>query len=380
MLGELAHKDHRVLDADQAWQGAVRNLDARDAARVQALIGRARARTRLQRLGDALADLEEAATLAAELGDPALELVATLHRATALDIKEEYEEAERAAHSAAALLDRVPDRPDLRLGVELATGRTLFRAHKWAECADRLRRVLGSARDLGEIEIQKIAGLLLGPALVELAKIDEAERVFSDLIEVCRAEHDNFHLGAAYGNRAWLSFARGDVEATAEDLRLVIQLAREGGQAHLERAATHNLAEDRLWQGSLDEALALARRSLAILRAHEGAQWLDQLLIARILAARSECGELRDVLAALKTEDLPESAVVTADVLACVADDASEATWAQRLESAAAIVSVDTRLELALLAVTHERFPAAMRDEVRELAMSHPIWSRRLKV
>ncbi|HEY0192429.1 MAG TPA: protein kinase, partial [Kofleriaceae bacterium] len=46
-LGEHAHLAHRILDADQAWQGAVRNLDAADAERGRALLGRARARYRL---------------------------------------------------------------------------------------------------------------------------------------------------------------------------------------------------------------------------------------------------------------------------------------------------------------------------------------------
>ena len=53
----------------------------------------------------------------------------------------------------------------------------------------------------------------------------------------------------------------------------------------MERAATYNLAEDRLWQGALDEASLLAGRSLALQRDQaEGVPTVDQLLVARIQA------------------------------------------------------------------------------------------------
>src|SRR5262249_60084005 len=83
-LGEHAHRAHRPLDADQAWQGAVRNITTRDLALGRALVGRARARYRLQRVRDALADLEEALAIAVSHGDARLEIEVLLEQATAL--------------------------------------------------------------------------------------------------------------------------------------------------------------------------------------------------------------------------------------------------------------------------------------------------------
>src|SRR6185295_6524037 len=89
-LGKHAHDQHRSLDADQAWQGAVRNLDERDLERGRALLGRARARYRLQRVREALVDLEETIAIAVEQRDPALEIEALLEKATALDWTDDY--------------------------------------------------------------------------------------------------------------------------------------------------------------------------------------------------------------------------------------------------------------------------------------------------
>ena len=57
-LGARAHREHRVFDADRAWEGAVRNVQERGERRARALLGRARTRYQLMRLRDALADLD----------------------------------------------------------------------------------------------------------------------------------------------------------------------------------------------------------------------------------------------------------------------------------------------------------------------------------
>ena len=55
-----ALREQRSLDADHAWSGALRHLPARDARSCARTVGRAQARYRLQRMRDALVDLEEA--------------------------------------------------------------------------------------------------------------------------------------------------------------------------------------------------------------------------------------------------------------------------------------------------------------------------------
>ncbi|MBS1119733.1 MAG: serine/threonine protein kinase [Deltaproteobacteria bacterium] len=375
-LGEHARRDHRELDADQAWQGAVRNLDDRDLARGRALLGRARARYRLQRVRDALADLDETIAIASELGDALLEIEALLEKATALDWSDEFEASARVADQARARLQTTAS-GSLELEAALADGRTAFRRQQFEQAVDQLQGVVPAALAIQHTEVATIARLLLAPALVELGALDAAERVFGELIAMCEAGDDRFHLGVAYANRAWLWSKRGDVEQTARDLRVVIQLAREGGQPTLERIVTYNLAEDRLWQGAFDEALQLARRCLAIQRGHgEGSVAFDQLLLARVLAARGDRDELGRVIESLRAAELSESDRLVVDVLSCACEDRTFDHWQLAL-LAAQRLAADVRIELAHLALASGVLPEPLRGELRELATRHPIWARR---
>ena len=374
VLGEHAHREHRTLDADQAWQGAVRNLDAPDLDRGRALLGRARARYRLQRVRDALVDLDEVLAIAHALGERTLEVEALIQKATAHDWSDEFD---ASATATTAARDRLGAGTDpLALDVELAEGRSLFRLQKFALAAPHLRRVMGAAHDR-DAEVETIAGVLLGPALVELGDLDEAETVFADVIRLCERTGDRLHFGAAHANRTWLWSKRGEVEQNANDLRIVIQVARENGQASLERIGTYNLAEDRLWQGALDEALQLARRSLAIQRGHgEGDDNLDLVLLARVLAAKGDREELATILALLATEELPDADRRALAVLACVRDRAPHEAW-QRALADTEDLSSELRLELAHLAIRDGHLEPQLRDHMREVARLHPIWARR---
>ncbi|TMQ11382.1 MAG: hypothetical protein E6J91_23100 [Deltaproteobacteria bacterium] len=171
-LGERAHRAHRPLEADQAWQGAVRNLDVRDLQRGRALLGRARARYRLQRVRDALADLEDALAIAIELADARLEVEVLLERATALDWIDDYAGSavatERAAtrYADATLAELTPE-------VVLARARVVFRQAR-AEAVPALEDAAARARRTHHEETEAIALALLGGALVEAKELVRA--------------------------------------------------------------------------------------------------------------------------------------------------------------------------------------------------------------
>ncbi len=375
-LGEHAHHQHRTLDADQAWQGAVRNLDTRDLERGRALLGRARARYRLQRVRDALVDLEEAISIAAELGDHTLELEAALEKATALDWSDDFEGSATAAKQARLGL-RGTEPPGLVAELELATARAIYREGRFVDAVPLLERVIDASRGIRP-ETEVVATVLLAPALVEARRFEDAESVFTALIAHCQATGDLTHLGAAYANRTWLWADRGEIERVETDLATVIQIARESGQASLERIATHNLAENRLWQGRLDEAMNLARRGLTLQRSHgEGAIHFDQLLLARILAARAERDELAMVLAAIDVAQVSESDRRVMAVLECVSHHQMDPEiWHARL-AATADSSVNVRVELGHLVLHNGMLDPGLRAELRALDTQHSIWARR---
>jgi hypothetical protein len=366
-LGAQAEREHRTLDADQLFQGALRNLPARTAHRARALSGRARARAMAQRVADALRDLDEARAIAIEVGDRALELEVMLEQATALDFHEEFARSRALGEEAAARLEA----PARALAVRFAAARTLFRGEKFADAEAPLRALLADARAAGDTNIVIEAAGLLVPTLAMVGKLDDAEALSAELIELCAREGDRFHLCAAYINRTWVWSVRGDVGRVADDLRVVIQLAREGGQAHLERAATYNLAQDLLWQGSLDEAQRLARRCLALQTQHgEGSTRLERVLLARIAAARGEAARGLGAIA-----DLTDDERLIARVLDALA--AGDCDW-EALASSLDALPPTSRLEMWALLAAAGRLSPAVLAQARELASADPIWARRI--
>jgi tetratricopeptide (TPR) repeat protein len=375
-LGRHAQHQHRALEADQAWSNALRNLPERDGERGRALIARAGARYRLQRVRDAVADLDEATAIARELNDLELELEAWIARGTALDWADDFEASAQAAVEARRLYERSP-RPELEVEVELAEARALFRAEQFAAAEPKLAAVREAASRYARHDAEIIAALLHGTVLVDLGRYAEAIVVFDALIPMCIARDDRFHLGVGYANRSWLWSVQGEIDRCNEDLRRVIQLAREIGHAHSERIATYNLGEALLWQGDYDEALRLARRSAQLQLAHgEGAAKLDQFLIARILAARGDRDELAVVLGGLASVTLSPSEQVMLAILRCVAERASAADWMTALEAGKDVLTVENRLELYRLAAHDGVLADDTLAELRALQANHPLWSK----
>jgi tRNA A-37 threonylcarbamoyl transferase component Bud32 len=372
-LGERAYREHRQLEADEAFSAAIRQLDTHSAARAEALVGRARARYTLQRIVDAQADLDEAIASAKALDDAALEIDALLARSTVLDWAEDFAGSAAAAAAARERLPRAAT-PAREAEVLLAEARAAFRAAdrggaRHEDVVAALSRARAAAHAIGRVDIAVIAGVLLGPTLAWLHD-PSAEQVFAEVIAECEQAGDRLHLGAAYANRAWLWGELGKVERTHEDLRQVIQIARELGQATLERIGTHNLAEELLWLGALGEALQLARRCYAIQRAHGEATTIpDRMLLARVLAARGDAGELAQFLNTLAADPLSTEDAIVVDCL--------RGNW-DALARAGDSLSPPIRIEVAHLAARAGRLDDAARAAIRELARSHPIWQHRL--
>jgi tetratricopeptide (TPR) repeat protein len=278
---------------------------------------------------------------------------------------------------------RLATSPDEGLAIDLAMalGRDQFRRQQYEEAAAAFIDVFDRARAVDRHETATIAALLLGPALSDLGRLDEAERVFDQLIADCIAHDDRFHLAAAYGNRAWLWSAKGEIDRTADDLRHASQLARESGQAVVERSVVHNLSEQMLWEGKLDEALQLARRGLALQsRAAEGGTGLDRLLLARVLAARGDLIELREVLASFSGETMGDNDLAgakTLEVLHALASNGSADVWEKALDGTEPVF-VQLRLELWILAARHRRLSDTRTVIARELAAADPLWKRRI--
>jgi tetratricopeptide (TPR) repeat protein len=342
-LGDEARRDHRYVLAETYYGAALEHAAAADdATRGAALAGRGKVRYRIQRMDEALADLDAARALAAtDAARAALDLEAS----TVLDWSSRYPEARARADAALAAIERTGDER-LRARYRFARGRDAFRAERWAEAIADLE-----AARAGDHETRVVAGLIAGMCLVALGRLDDAEAVFGEAIAACERRGDQLHLTVAYTNRIWLWSARGALGRAAEDLARAAGLAREIGQARLERAAEHNLAELLLWRGELAEAATRAARAHALqLRHVEQIGPEDALLVARIAVARGDLDHARAVLARLEATCPVASWTPTSALLGRMVrlalDAAPAAAWAALIRDAEGVLLPEELAEL----------------------------------
>jgi hypothetical protein len=180
----------------------------------------------------------------------------------------------------------------------------------------------------------------------------------------------------AFSNRAWLWSAQGAIERVSTDLRTVIGLAREGGFATAERSATHNLAENKVWEGDLEGALLHARRSFSLAQGQgELTTGIDRMLLARIFAARGDLDSLASMLESIRLSELADDELRMLEVLRSIGSD-DELRWKQAVDGVELLPS-SQRIEMLKLAARHGRLSDDRRQEVAALRRSNVIWARR---
>jgi tetratricopeptide (TPR) repeat protein len=283
---EQARGRHDYVAAEEHYSSALAHARFDSAVREAAISGRGRVRYRLQRFADALADLRRARALAEARSDAAASTALLLEEATVLDWCHAYAEAGAVAAEAAVRAGALGE-PCLTAAADLALGRVCYRREDLAAAIPLLQQAATRAAALGEHETRVIALLLLAPALAYTARYAEAEARFEEVMAVCTAAGDEFHLAVAHINRQVLWMKQYQVDRAVADLEACIELGRRLGNAQIERPATFNLAELLYWRGDIDAALRLALRSRDMQRrfVHEPV-FDDALLLARILWRR----------------------------------------------------------------------------------------------
>jgi tetratricopeptide (TPR) repeat protein len=322
-LAERAADRHAWLDTELAWSDALAQLgEGEQGLRMQALAGRGLARYRLCRYQDALADLETARQLAETLGDHRTAATALLDAATALDWMGEYrrsselvEEAAREAQEltasersershatggSAEVASVESGSPLLAARVLVGQGRSQFRFDALAKAQSLLEEAARRAEQLGGAahETLAIALVLGGYVEAELGHLDAAERTFERAVALCENRGDRLHLGAALGNRAQLWIGRQDHDRLIADLRRLLELAREMGNARMEQQAQVHLARYLHWLGEREAAERHARSAIAIDEYMTGQLQRPEaeLILARVLVARGRRQEASDQL------------------------------------------------------------------------------------
>jgi tetratricopeptide (TPR) repeat protein len=283
---DKARARHDYVAAEEHYSGALAHAPVDGPVREAAISGRGRVRYRLQRFADALADLRRARALAEARGDAAASTALLLEEATVLDWCHAHAEAGAVAAEAARRASAL-DEPCLRAAADLALGRMYYRREDLAAATPLLEQAATRAAALGAHETRVIALLLLAPALAYAERYAEAAARFEEVMAVCTAAGDEFHLAVAHINRQVLWMKQYQVDRAVADLEACIALGRRLGNAQIERPATFNLAELLYWRGDMDAALRLALRSRDMQRRFVREPVFDDaLLLARILWRR----------------------------------------------------------------------------------------------
>lgn len=367
-LARAADSAHRFVEAEQQWSAALPFLDdARLSA--EALVGRARARYRQQRMADAIVDARNAAEIARAIGDNERLVDALLEEATALDWAEDFATSALRAQEARQCGSADPGR---QVRIALAEARAAFRQHP-ADAAASLLSVANQAVEHGDRETTVIAAMLAGPVLLRESQIDRAQEIFALGEATCKQSGDLFHLAALLVNRIPLWWARGDIDRCMKDLRDAIHLAREHGQAMIERSGAYNLAEVLLWRNQLDEAHEWAQWSLSLQeQSGVSAAIPDLLLTLRVAAARNN----RDTVA-LRLIELPEQ---LNPVDGCFRDALemwlrpTTHGWRRVLSVVDRVLDYDQAIEIACLARSTGMLDADMERDFGARVRGSAIW------
>ncbi|WP_257454885.1 serine/threonine-protein kinase [Archangium lipolyticum] len=301
-LAESARGRHAYLEAESTYTRALELLDAEDwRRRLTVLRGRGLMRYRVGRYEDSLADFAAARELAKQLETLNDEVDLLLDEAMAYDWINDYGRSEERVYAAQELaFARNLKSPLLQVRLLLGLGRAQFRNGQWEECCEPLQEAAERARKLGDAGYESlvVAQLLLGVILPNLGRIDEAERIFEEVIAECTERGDRLHLGSAINNRRNLWVARNDFQGAMRDQVRFMHLGRELGMVGWEYFAEHNMGELLYQAGDAEAAAPHIARAIELERHHPEMAprpWA-LLLQARALAYLGQDERARELL------------------------------------------------------------------------------------
>ncbi|MCG8420773.1 MAG: protein kinase [Proteobacteria bacterium] len=352
---EQAQSRHLYLDAEQCCSKAIELFGhSRPRQILRGLRVRSLMRCRLGRYEDMLDDLQRAQRIAEVLGARREQGELLIEEATALDWMNEYRRSSEAVEAAAALLDGKLSEPT-RARLDMARGRAHFRHGDYDNSAKLLARAVRRASELGDdcYESHVTALMLLAPNLSMLGQIDQSERAFEQLINLCVERGDRMHLAAAHGNRLALYMAQKRGEEAIATVSRALAINAELGLLTPQYRAHYNLAE--LWHqyGESERALPHLDRALELGKRLMGEELRPDgtLLRARIHLfqnARAEARAAHAELVAHQAEArqtgrseallLPPEQMLMAAVGLATRADFDERAWEQLIAEAKIVV------------------------------------------
>jgi serine/threonine protein kinase/tetratricopeptide (TPR) repeat protein len=285
-LGGLARQRHKETEADRYYSATIAYAPEDDKlCRARAFLGRGQSRYRVSRVKDASDDFRRAGQLADELGYRRMQAEVLLEEATALDWSRDFAASAEKVRLAEPIVEEL-DAADLRVRLLVAQGRSAFRGSRTSESIELFERARIASKEANDYDSLVITLLLFAFELTIAGRLDDAERLFQEVITMTEEANDRPHLSVALANRVALWYGRRALDRAMQDLQRAIDLAREIGNPWLERLAAHNMATLLHWSDAREGAVEFGRRAqLLTERFFEPAFITSSLLYARILIA-----------------------------------------------------------------------------------------------
>ena len=361
-LGQRAAGAHAYVQAERLYTQALELVDEKRSEQLFAgHRGRGAMRYRVGRYQDSLADLSRARELTRGL-DVAAEIHVLLDAATAMDWTNEYRKSEELVTEASELAQQVSS-PLIEARLLLGFGRSHFRFSRLDQARAALREAAERARELSDdgYETSVIALLLLTLVLPMQNEVEDAERMFEELVTLCEQRGDRMHLVTALVNRRVVCIARKQVQQAVEDGLRCIAVGRELGIPELGYVCEYNLGELLYLAGDLEAAWPHVHAAVTLeSRRPSGAgRPLAELLEARLLAYENRMDELRERLQRLDRQQglarehdqaealfLPYEQVLF-DMLHMLCDGADHAAWVALRERAGEHAIEQEEIEVA---------------------------------
>jgi tetratricopeptide (TPR) repeat protein len=367
-VAAAAEARFRYVESQQFYTSVLANLTPQDTElQMQALAGRSRVNYCVGRHDDALFDLDAAMKFAESHADRTLQAEMLLEQATILDWKFRFPESAQAGSKASDLAMDLDD-ADLRLRCDLAIARSKFREGKTAEAIRLLFVLEEEAKKAQDYATRIIAMAVLGGALAQQDRLDEAEACLESMIQLSRRVGDRFHLAVAHGNRMIVWAARNDYERAIHDAHEAVSVATEIGAFPIIWICEHTLAHVLMYLARYEEALEIAIGARDIQhRCSDQPDAADTLLIARIKIAFSEPGAASDEISFLrkhyKHDELSPAHKIQTTMVELWEGEGTAQAWSDLLPEVEESLDLNERLEF-LLAYARAAKRAGRGDDV----------------
>jgi DNA-binding SARP family transcriptional activator/tetratricopeptide (TPR) repeat protein len=331
--GEEALDSYAAGDAEDLL---TRCLDVVAAApdpdvRGRALLGRAHAREARASYAEAIADLEEAVSVARATGDKRLEMLALralggeAPAALGLPLEEATAHLHHGLRLATSLGDRAMESDLLAWLAVLASN-----ALRFDEAVDFGLRAVAAARAAGKVEA--LAAALDGrkTSVAYLGEIAELEQILAELEPLARQIGEPFRLHWVFFESGFPALAAGEWASAAERFQLALETCRANGQPAYETWHLAHLGWLARLQGDDERAVELGQAAVAL--NHEVPHaWCGAAAAALLGTTFLELGRVEEAVATLELgRGLAEQEGSEAYLLRCLAPLA-EATGSREI-------------------------------------------------